>query len=196
MQVEGRIDHSTAPAFGSVLLPHVEGCVGDDKKLLVDLSKVNYMSSAGLRVLMIAAKGCRKQEGKVVLAGLQPSVREVFKIGRFDMVLRYLSDRARCARGDLAGRRGDLYRPLIGMQSLAISKRTEALTIDAVAQCTEFAGAQARQAGFAAARVDEVELVVEEVVANICHYSYGDRLGNVELVCRLIDGPMLGVRIR
>ncbi|HEY0722464.1 MAG TPA: STAS domain-containing protein [Pyrinomonadaceae bacterium] len=87
IQVEGRIDHSTAPAFGSVLLPHVEGCAGDEKKLLVDLSKVNYMSSAGLRVLMIAAKGCRKQEGKVVLAGLQPSVREVFKIGRFDMVL-------------------------------------------------------------------------------------------------------------
>jgi serine/threonine-protein kinase RsbW len=77
------------------------------------------------------------------------------------------------------------------MQDLAILERTEALTIDAVAHCTEFAIAQARQAGFAAARVDEVELVVEEVVANICHYSYGDRLGNVELVCRLIDGPML-----
>ncbi|MGZ9220001.1 MAG: ATP-binding protein, partial [Candidatus Binatia bacterium] len=77
------------------------------------------------------------------------------------------------------------------MQGLAISKRTEALTIDAVAQCIEFASAQARQVGFAAARVDEVELVVEEVVANICHYSYGDRLGNVELVCRLIDGPIL-----
>lgn len=41
VQVEGRIDHSTAPAFGSVLLPHVEGCAGDEKKLLVDLSKVN-----------------------------------------------------------------------------------------------------------------------------------------------------------
>jgi len=87
VQIDGRIDHSMAPVFGSVLLPHVEGCAGDEKKLLVDLSKVNYMSSAGLRVLMIAAKGCRKQEGKVVLAGLQPSVREVFKIGRFDMVL-------------------------------------------------------------------------------------------------------------
>ncbi|HSQ14628.1 MAG TPA: ATP-binding protein, partial [Candidatus Deferrimicrobium sp.] len=77
------------------------------------------------------------------------------------------------------------------MQGLAISKRTEALTIDAVAQCIEFASAQARQAGFTPARVDEVELVVEEVVANICHYSYGDRLGNVELVCRLIDGSIL-----
>jgi len=77
------------------------------------------------------------------------------------------------------------------MQALAKLERTEALTIDAVAQCTEFASAQARQAGFAAARVDEVELVVEEVVANICHYSYGDRLGNVELVCRRTDGQTL-----
>ena len=86
IEVEGRIDHGTAPCLGSALLRHVDGCAGEEKKLLVDLSKVNYMSSAGLRVLMIAAKGCRKQEGKVVLAGLQPTVQEVFKIGRFDMV--------------------------------------------------------------------------------------------------------------
>jgi anti-anti-sigma factor len=87
IEVEGRVDHGTAPAFGSVLLPHVDGCSGDEKKLLLDLSKVTYMSSAGLRVLMIAAKGCRKQDGKMVLAGLQPTIQEVFKIGRFDMVL-------------------------------------------------------------------------------------------------------------
>ena len=77
------------------------------------------------------------------------------------------------------------------MSSSTQSQRTEALTIDAVAHCTEFAAAQARQAGFPGARVDEIELVVEEVVANICHYSYGDRLGNVELACRRIGGPAL-----
>ena len=87
IEVEGRVDHGTAPAFGSVLLPHIEGCTGETKKLLIDLGKVHYMSSAGLRVLMIAAKGCRKQDGKMVLAALQPTVKEVFKIGRFDMVL-------------------------------------------------------------------------------------------------------------
>lgn len=87
VEVQGRVDHGTAPAFGSALLPQVEGCAGDQKKILVDLGKVNYMSSAGLRVLMIAAKGCRKHEGKIVLAGLQPTVQEVFNIGRFDMVL-------------------------------------------------------------------------------------------------------------
>lgn len=87
IEIEGRVDHGTAPAFGSVILPHVEGCTGEAKKLLIDLGKVHYMSSAGLRVLMIAAKGCRKQDGTMVLAALQPTIREVFKIGRFDMVL-------------------------------------------------------------------------------------------------------------
>jgi anti-anti-sigma factor len=87
VEVEGRIDHGTAPAFGSVLLPQVEGCTGEDKKLVLDMARVTYMSSAGLRVLMIAAKGCRKQAGRIVLAALQPTVQEAFKIGRFDMVL-------------------------------------------------------------------------------------------------------------
>lgn len=87
IEVEGRVDHGTAPAFGSALLPQVEGCAGEAKKILVDLGKVHYMSSAGLRVLMIAAKGCRKQEGRIVVAGLQPTVQEVFRIGRFDMVV-------------------------------------------------------------------------------------------------------------
>lgn len=87
IEVEGRIDHGTAPAFGSALLPHVEGCADENKKLLLDFSKVTYMSSAGLRVLMIAAKGCRKQSGRIVLAALQPTIQEIFKIGRFDMVL-------------------------------------------------------------------------------------------------------------
>ena len=87
LEIDGRVDHGTAPAFGSVLLPQVEGCSGEDKKLVLDMSRVTYMSSAGLRVLMIAAKGCRKQAGRIVLAALQPTIQEVFKIGRFDMVL-------------------------------------------------------------------------------------------------------------
>lgn len=71
------------------------------------------------------------------------------------------------------------------------SARTEALTIDAVTHCTEFASAQAQAAGFSMARVHEIELVVEEVVANICRYSYGDGLGNVEVCCHHREGPHL-----
>ena len=64
-------------------------------------------------------------------------------------------------------------------------------TIDAVARCIEFAAAQAREAGFSADRVREIELVVEEVVANICRYSYGDQFGSVEFCCDQLDGTKL-----
>jgi anti-anti-sigma factor len=83
-QVEGRVDHATAKTFESELLPQLAGCSGEDKKLLVDCSRLAYISSAGLRVLMIAAKQCRKQNGKIVLAALQPVIQEVFQISRFD----------------------------------------------------------------------------------------------------------------
>lgn len=77
------------------------------------------------------------------------------------------------------------------MQAPTTAGRTMVLTIDAVAHCTEFVTAHAQRAGFPVARVREIELVVEEVVANICRYSYGDRLGNVELGCRPLEGGKL-----
>ena len=73
------------------------------------------------------------------------------------------------------------------------SGRMSSPTIDAVARCTEFAAAQALEAGFSLARVHEIELVVEEIVANICRYSYGDQLGSVELCCEQLDGAKLAL---
>ena len=84
IQVEGRIDHTTAKSFEDALSSHVAACIGGDKKLLLDFSGVTFISSAGLRVLMISAKQCRKQNGKMVLAALQPVIQEVFQISRFD----------------------------------------------------------------------------------------------------------------
>jgi serine/threonine-protein kinase RsbW len=72
-----------------------------------------------------------------------------------------------------------------------MSDRITAPTIDAVECCVRFAAAQAREAGFSLARVREIELVVEEVVANICRHSYGDRSGSVELSCERLDDANL-----
>lgn len=66
-------------------------------------------------------------------------------------------------------------------------ERISVPAIDAVARCTEFATAQAQRAGFSPARVHEIELLVEEIVANICRHSYADQLGSVEICCRRID---------
>ena len=70
-------------------------------------------------------------------------------------------------------------------------KRMAVATLDAVASCSAFAAAQAKEAGFSAARVHEIELVVEEVVANICRHSYSGGIGRVEICCRLGDGPKM-----
>jgi anti-sigma B factor antagonist/stage II sporulation protein AA (anti-sigma F factor antagonist) len=86
VKVTGRLDHISTPAFERELLPKVQGCTGEEKKLLLDLSELVSISSAALRVLMIAAKRCRKQNGKFVLAALQPAIEEIFRIGRFDTV--------------------------------------------------------------------------------------------------------------
>ncbi|MGE3538711.1 MAG: STAS domain-containing protein [Candidatus Tectimicrobiota bacterium] len=88
MRVDGRVDHLTAKQFETALLPELNACSGDTKKALLDLSGVTYMSSAGLRVLMLAAKQCQKQRGVIVLAGLQPFLQEVFRISRFDTLFK------------------------------------------------------------------------------------------------------------
>ena len=88
VRVTGRVDHTTAEAFEHVLLPLLDGCSGEGKKALLDLSGVAYMSSAGLRVLILAAKRCREQSGEIVVAALQPLLQEVFRIGRLEMVFR------------------------------------------------------------------------------------------------------------
>ncbi len=82
----GRIDHQSADAFGAALAPHLERCEGESCKLVLDLSEVDYMSSVGLRALMVAAKQARAQGGTIVVSGLGETLREIFQISRFDRV--------------------------------------------------------------------------------------------------------------
>ncbi len=82
----GRIDQSNADAFQEALAPHLAQCTGGEDRLIVDLSGLEYISSAGLRVLMLAAKQSKAQGGTLLLTGLQPLVQEIFEISKFTMV--------------------------------------------------------------------------------------------------------------
>ena len=89
IRVEGRIDHKTAKDFENQLKPYSDACTsGDFQKILIDLGGVEFMTSAGLRVLMIAAKSCDQQRGELAVADLQPIIEEIFKISRFDLVIK------------------------------------------------------------------------------------------------------------
>jgi len=82
----GRIDHASADEFQAALTPHLAACKENEPPLVVDMSNVDYISSVGLRVLMVAAKQVKTQKGCIVVAALSPLVKEVFEISRFNLV--------------------------------------------------------------------------------------------------------------
>lgn len=80
----GRVDNDTSPAFRTKLL----ACVGSTAAtVLIDFSGVEYISSAGLRALMMASKQSKATNGRLAAASLTPMVKEIFTISRFSLVV-------------------------------------------------------------------------------------------------------------
>jgi anti-anti-sigma factor len=77
---EGRLDSTTSPAFEKQLLGGLEAAAAP---LVLDFSGLDYISSAGLRVVLMAAKRVKAYNGKMVLCALKDNVREVFDISGF-----------------------------------------------------------------------------------------------------------------
>jgi len=86
LKVEGRIDQATADAFKAALAPWLDGCKAGAAPVVLDFAGVDYISSVGLRVLMLAAKQVKSQQGKIAIASLTPVVAEVFQVSRFNLV--------------------------------------------------------------------------------------------------------------
>ena len=82
----GRIDHATADDFRNALSPHLGTCATGQDRMVLDLSRVEYIASVGLRALMLASRQAKAQGGTLVMAALPPVVREIFEISRFTMV--------------------------------------------------------------------------------------------------------------
>jgi anti-sigma B factor antagonist/stage II sporulation protein AA (anti-sigma F factor antagonist) len=83
----GRIDHTTAPAFERFVVPLLAPAAGAAGSLLFDFERVSYISSVGLRVLMIAGRSMRSRGGRLAVAALSPVVAEIMAISRFGSVL-------------------------------------------------------------------------------------------------------------
>jgi anti-anti-sigma factor len=80
LAVKGRLDSTTAPVFGQkleaiVATPH--------SRLVLDFGHLEYMSSAGFRVLLVAAKRAEEVGSRLVLCGLSAKVRQLFDLGGF-----------------------------------------------------------------------------------------------------------------
>ena len=80
LSVKGSIDADTASEFDQSLEKNISG--GRDR-LILDLSRLEYISSAGLRVIMKAAKKMEITGGEMAIVGLRGVVQEVFKVSGF-----------------------------------------------------------------------------------------------------------------
>jgi anti-sigma B factor antagonist len=83
---EGRIDHANSEDFRSEVDPFIERCKKHGERIVLDLTAVDYISSAGLRCFMLAEKQAHAQGGTIVVAAMQPVVHEIFEISRFTLV--------------------------------------------------------------------------------------------------------------
>lgn len=81
----GRVDHASADALQDALAPIT--AAGSGGALVLDFAQVDYISSVGLRVLMMASKQMRASDKRIAIAALQPLVREIFEIARFQHVV-------------------------------------------------------------------------------------------------------------
>ena len=75
----GRVDSTNAPDMEKLLRGALDAGV---TKVIFDLAQLDYISSAGLRVILMAAKKLRGS-GSVVLTGMQEGVRDVFAMSGF-----------------------------------------------------------------------------------------------------------------
>jgi anti-sigma B factor antagonist/stage II sporulation protein AA (anti-sigma F factor antagonist) len=82
----GRLDHASADSFSLALEPHLAECKLGGTALVIDFCSIEYISSVGLRALMLAARQVKAQHGKIAIAALTPMVKEVFEISRFNLV--------------------------------------------------------------------------------------------------------------
>ena len=84
LRVVGRLDASTSKALEEKLLPLIASGQG---QLVIDLSQLDYVSSSGLRVFLLAAKRMENAKGKMVLCSLKDTVKQVFDIAGFSSIL-------------------------------------------------------------------------------------------------------------
>jgi anti-anti-sigma factor len=85
--LHGRLDQDNCEVFRNELTPHLETAARDHLGIVLDLSQLEYVSSAGLRCFMLAVKQTKTYNGRIVVAALQPMVAEIFQISRFDLLL-------------------------------------------------------------------------------------------------------------
>lgn len=90
VKVKGRVDSATAPEFSKVL----ENANNNGRfKIVIDMSELEYMSSAGFRALLAAQRNCKRyNRGEVVLVNVPVRIREALELAGFTELFKTFDD--------------------------------------------------------------------------------------------------------
>jgi anti-anti-sigma factor len=88
--IDGRIDSVTSPAFEEAIVGMI---TRGDRCIVMDMTRVDYISSAGLRVLLIAARKMKECQGSICLAALRTGIKDVLAVTGFLNLFRIFSSR-------------------------------------------------------------------------------------------------------
>jgi len=84
----GRLDTLTSPNLDT----HIKQLISQGNyKFILDFSKLDYISSSGLRVLLILQKQLKPLEGKSILVNLKPDIKHIFDISGFSIIFKFSS---------------------------------------------------------------------------------------------------------
>jgi anti-anti-sigma factor len=93
---EGHLDAQSEKSFEERVLESIEG---GENKIVIDFSKIDYVSSAGLRALLIIAKSQKESDGALAICGLEGNVKEIFAVSGFDTIVDIYTDRDAAVEG-------------------------------------------------------------------------------------------------
>jgi len=83
-RLDGRLDSNTSLGFEQKIF---QAMSDGSKNMIVDFKDLEYISSAGLRVILKATKALKREDGRIMLCSMQDYVKEVFEIAGFDSFL-------------------------------------------------------------------------------------------------------------
>src|SRR6476619_8089762 len=89
LALEGDIDLHVSPAVREALNAMIKK---KPKRIVIGLSRVTYIDSAGIAVLILAMQDVKAYDGKFFLSGLQETLRSIFETSRLERVFRIFPD--------------------------------------------------------------------------------------------------------
>jgi anti-anti-sigma factor len=99
LQLDGRLESSTVPAFQRQLS---EATLLGNEKLVLDLSRISFIGSAALRVILLTAKRLGVSGGRLAVCA-PPQIAQIFAVAGLDAVLAVHVDMAKARAAALAG---------------------------------------------------------------------------------------------